>query len=151
MKKVTYKPLLTTSLSIRAISSFQLNRLYIWNISGSSFYLIVLTCKNTTCKLESKSKEIQLYVFKIDLKFSTSSLKIMKSEHLRKMILILLLSGWYTAGLFIFLKQSLIFPLYCLFNAIVGEILVGTSELWEKDCQNRYKDIFRDNLEQWIL
>lgn len=75
MKKVTYKPLLTTSLSIRTISSFQLNTLYIWNISGSNFYLIVLTCKNTTCKLESKSKEIQLYDFKIDLKFSTSSLK----------------------------------------------------------------------------
>lgn len=141
---------MTTSLSIRTISSFQLNRLYIWNISGSNFYLIVLTCINT-CKPESKSKEIQLYAFKTELKFSTSSLKIMKSEHLRKMILILLLSGCYIIGLFIFLKQRLIFPLYCLFNAIVGEILVGTSELWEKDCQNRYKDIFRDNLEQWIL
>lgn len=120
MKKVTYKPLLTTSLYIRTISSFQLIRLYIWNITGSNFYLIVLACKNITCKLESKSKEIQLYAFKIHLKFSTSSSKIVKSEYLRKITLILLLSGCYIIGLFIFLKQSLILSLYCLSNAIVG-------------------------------
>lgn len=67
MEKVTYK-ILTRSLNIRNISSFQFTRLYIWKITGNNFYLIVLVYKNITCKIKSKCKEIQLYAFKILLK-----------------------------------------------------------------------------------
>lgn len=67
MKKVTHK-ILTRGLYTRTISSFKFIRLYIWTITGSKFYLIVLVYKNITYKKESKSKEIQLFAFKIPLK-----------------------------------------------------------------------------------
>ena len=69
---------MTTSLYIRTLSRFKFIRLYMWNITGCNFYLIVLACKNITCRLENKSKEIHLYAFIIHLNFLTSSSKIVK-------------------------------------------------------------------------
>lgn len=83
-KEVTYKILLTTSLYIKIISSFQLIRLYISNVTASNIFLIVLAWKNITCKLENRSKEIQLCTFKIHLEFLKNSSEIIKTEHMRK-------------------------------------------------------------------
>lgn len=83
-KKVTYKTLLTTGLYIKIISSFQLIVLYISNVTISNIFLIVLACKNITCKLEKRSEEIQLCTFKICLEFLKNSSEIIKTEHMRK-------------------------------------------------------------------
>lgn len=56
MKKVTHK-ILTRGLYTRTISSFKFIRLYIWTITGSKFYLIVLVYKNITKK--SKKKKVK--------------------------------------------------------------------------------------------
>lgn len=53
MKKVTHK-ILTRGLYTRTISSFKFIRLYIWTITGSKFYLIVLVYKNITKKSKKK-------------------------------------------------------------------------------------------------